>query len=73
MANAANALGHDALRWILTGGDDHALLATFAPAVPLPAGWIRVGEVLEAGEDGPAVTVDGGPYDGPQGHDHFAR
>jgi thiamine-monophosphate kinase len=71
MANAATALGHDALRWILTGGDDHALVATFPPAVTLPAAWLRVGTVIDAGADGPSVTVDGSTYEGSQGHDHF--
>ncbi|WP_163510458.1 thiamine-phosphate kinase [Fodinicola acaciae] len=73
MANAATALGHDTLRWILTGGDDHALLATFPAAVRLPASWRPVGHVVAAGAHGPAVTVDGGTYDGPPGHDHFTN
>lgn len=61
------ALGADPMEFILSGGDDHALLATFPAAAAVPAGWQVVGEVL-AGE---GVTVDGGAYDGPTGWTHF--
>ncbi len=68
MADAARALGADPYAWILTGGDDHALLATFPPDAGLPAGWRPVGLVAE----GTGVTVDGRRYDeGPAGWDHF--
>jgi thiamine-monophosphate kinase len=61
------ALGADPMRFILTGGDDHALVATFPPGITLPDGWTPIGEV-SAGE---GVTVDGAAYDGPAGHTHF--
>ena len=61
------ALGADPMRFILTGGDDHALVATFPPEVALPDGWGRIGEVVE----GSGVTVDGETYEGPAGHVHF--
>jgi thiamine-monophosphate kinase len=61
------ALGADPMRFILTGGDDHALVATFPADVALPAGWTPIGEV-GAGE---GVTVDGAAYEGPTGHTHF--
>ena len=61
------ALGADPLRFVLTGGDDHALVATFPPDATLPAGWRRIGTVA----DGSGVTVDGAAYDGPAGHTHF--
>lgn len=67
MADAAQALGVDPYTWILAGGDDHALAATFPPAVVLPAPWRAIGVVTE----GAGVTVDGVPYDGPAGWDHF--
>jgi thiamine-monophosphate kinase len=68
MRDAATALGVDPYHWILAGGDDHALAATFPAAVTLPADWIVVGAVGE----GTGVTVDGGPYrGGPTGWDHF--
>ncbi|MBC9735071.1 thiamine-phosphate kinase [Nocardioides marmotae] len=65
------ALGADPLGFILGGGDDHALLATFDPA-DVPAGWAVVGEVLEAAEETiGTVTVDGSAYEGPTGWTHF--
>jgi thiamine-monophosphate kinase len=64
------ALGADPLQFILGGGDDHALLATY-PEGALPDGWTVIGTVTEAGPDGPAVTVDGEAYDGPTGWTHF--
>lgn len=68
VAEAAAAFNVDPLGWVLTGGDDHALLAAFAPDAALPEGFRVVGEVVE-GE--PAVLVDGQPHAGPGGHDHF--
>ncbi len=65
------ALGADPLQFILSGGDDHALLATFPDVAAVPTGWSVVGEVLPAVEDGPGVTLDGAPYDGPTGWTHF--
>ncbi len=60
---AAAIGGGDPLTYILTGGEDHALLATF-PAGSVPQGWRRIGTVTEpdAGAE-PAVTVDGGAWD----------
>jgi thiamine-monophosphate kinase len=68
----AAALGVDPLRFILAGGDDHALVATFPPDRALPDGWTAVGRVSEAaGGATVGVTVDGAAYDGPTGHTHF--
>jgi thiamine-monophosphate kinase len=61
------ALGADPMGFILGGGDDHALVATFPAGSSLPDGWIRIGEVGE----GAGVTVDGSTYEGPTGHTHF--
>ena len=61
------ALGADPLEFILGGGDDHALLATFPDVGSVPADWQVVGEVRE----GEGVTVDGGDYEGPTGWTHF--
>jgi len=61
------AVGADPMQFILGGGDDHALLATFPSAKKVPAGWTLIGTV-SAGE---GVTVDGAPYDGPAGWTHF--
>ncbi len=65
------ALGADPLQFILGGGDDHALLATYPDEASVPAGWHVVGAVSAAGDDGPGVTVDGAAYDGPAGWTHF--
>ena len=56
--DTARALSADPLQWPLTGGDDHALAATFPADVDLPMAWSVVGRV-EAGE---GVVVDGVPW-----------
>lgn len=48
------------LGWVLTGGEDHALAATFAPQTPLPPHWTVVGAVRE----GRGVLVDGQVFPG---------
>src|SRR6266508_3456779 len=68
MRDAAAALGVDPYTWILAGGDDHPLAATFPPGTDLPADWLVIGSVVE----GRGVTLDGQPYSGgPAGWDHF--
>ncbi|HEY8471298.1 MAG TPA: thiamine-phosphate kinase [Natronosporangium sp.] len=67
LRNAAEALGVDPYDWILTGGDDHPLVATFPREVRLPDDWRLIGEVAE----GSGVTVDGKVYHGQTGWDHF--
>ncbi|MEU4771880.1 thiamine-phosphate kinase [Micromonospora sp. NPDC023644] len=67
MRDAAQALGVDPYSWLLAGGDDHALAATFPSAVALPPDWRPIGRVTE----GSGVTVDGQPHEGPAGWDHF--
>lgn len=67
LRNAAEALGVDPYDWILTGGDDHPLVATFPPGVALPGDWRIIGEA----HDGSGVTVDGKAYHGQPGFDHF--
>jgi thiamine-monophosphate kinase len=61
------ALGADPMRFVLTGGDDHALVATFPAETGLPDGWTRIGQVIE----GSGVTVDGEAYEGATGYTHF--
>jgi thiamine-monophosphate kinase len=58
LQQVAAALGADPLAWVLTGGEDHALVATFPSSAQLPEGWSAVGEVREAGGE-PGVQVDG--------------
>lgn len=67
MRDAATALGVDPYIWLLAGGDDHALAATFPPGVTLPEGWRPIGMVHE----GTGVTVDRKPWTGGMGWDHF--
>jgi thiamine-monophosphate kinase len=72
MRDAAAALGVDPYAWLLTGGDDHALAATFPADEVLPAGWLIVGQVVDSSVL--EVTVDGRTFgDGPGGWDHFRR
>jgi thiamine-monophosphate kinase len=54
------ALGADPLGWVLTGGEDHALVATFPSWVDLPAGWAAIGTVRAARKN-PGVFVSGEP------------
>jgi thiamine-monophosphate kinase len=67
LVEVACALDADARHWVLTGGEDHALVACFPPGLELPAGWTEVGVVRE----GRGVSVDGaeGP---PGGWRHFS-
>jgi thiamine-monophosphate kinase len=68
MRDAAEALGVDPYGWILAGGDDHPLAATFPAGTELPENWTVIGTVGE----GTGVTVDGESYaDRPGGWDHF--
>lgn len=71
--DAAAAYNIDPLVWVLTGGDDHALLATFGPGVDLPEGFTAIGVVEPCGDAARAgdVLVDGQVYAGPAGFDHF--
>jgi thiamine-monophosphate kinase len=74
LAEAAAAFNADPFTWVLTGGDDHALLATFPAGIVPPPGFHVIGTVREPAEgEQPGVLVDGAAYDGAGGHDHFAR
>jgi thiamine-monophosphate kinase len=55
------------LTWVLTGGEDHALAATFKPDVALPPTWTVIGTV----HSGHGVLVDGREWAGDAGWDHF--
>ncbi|MHA7132479.1 thiamine-phosphate kinase [Oerskovia turbata] len=78
-AEASAAAGDEvalARDWVLTGGEDHGLLATFPPGTALPAGFQEVGRMVPAAAAGPdarsAVTVDGAaPRAHGVGWDHF--
>lgn len=69
MQAAAAAYNTDPLEWMITGGEDHALLATFPAGTTLPEGFRAVGSV-EAGD--PAVVVDDEVRESEGGFRHFA-
>jgi thiamine-monophosphate kinase len=60
----------DPVAWILTGGEDHALAATFPPDVSLPPRWRVIGSVPDSAGD-PVVLVDGSLYPEAPGWQHF--
>ncbi len=66
---AASAYHVDPIEWMLTGGEDHALLATFPPEAHVPEDFRIIGAVV-AGE--PSVVVDGAVRDAEGGFRHFA-
>lgn len=68
--SVARATGADPYVFLLTGGEDHALAATFPPGT-VPEGWTVIGTVGEIHDRRPVVTVDGKPWQGVQGYDHF--
>ena len=68
LRQAANVLGRTGWAdWVLTGGDDHALVATFPGDVVLPDGWTTVGRVT----DGHGIVVDGRIWSVAGGWEHF--
>ena len=62
-----------ARNWVLTGGEDHGMLATVPAdtARSLPEGARVIGRVRRAGGAGPGVLVGTRPWSGAQGWDHF--
>lgn len=67
VTTVASALGgSDPLTFVLAGGEDHALAGTF-PEGSVPEGWLAVGKVVP----GSGVTVDGHPWEGKSGHEHW--
>ncbi len=57
LQQVGSALGTDPLAWVLTGGEDHALVATFPARAALPVGWAPIGQVRKGRAAG--VRVDG--------------
>lgn len=70
LQQVAGALGADPLSWVLTGGEDHALAATYPAGTVLPPRWQVIGTVRGVVPDGD-VHVAGEPHEGGAGHDHF--
>lgn len=74
VAEAAALLGADPREWVLTGGEDHGLLATFPPGTDLPPPFRAVGRVTAVGSGSAGVLVEGrSPGVRASGWDHFAR
>jgi thiamine-monophosphate kinase len=72
-ARAVEAPQVEALRWVLSGGEDHSLAATFPAGTRLPPRWRVIGTVHSAeGRPGHGVVVDGQPWAQAPGWDHFA-
>ncbi|HET8642883.1 MAG TPA: thiamine-phosphate kinase [Pseudonocardiaceae bacterium] len=65
--DVAAALGADPVRWVLTGGEDYALAATFPSPRSVPPGWTVIGDVLA----GSGVLVDGREYSDEAGWQHW--
>lgn len=65
---AAAAVGADARDWVLRGGEDHVLVATFGAEAP--PGWRIIGTVAAGA---PAVTVDGAAWPGVGGWESFGQ
>ncbi|MEU4395828.1 thiamine-phosphate kinase [Kribbella sp. NPDC023855] len=72
LQSVASATGADALAFVLSGGEDHALVGTFEPA-DVPDTWTVIGTVAVGNEEQPpgTVTVDGELYTAVTGHAHF--
>lgn len=70
LVETAAAYSMDPLEWVLTGGDDHALLATFPAGTRLPSGFTKIGEVRDGQ---PGVSLNGVAIAAAGGHEHFRR
>ncbi|MEZ2389167.1 thiamine-phosphate kinase [bacterium RCC_150] len=72
LEQASALLDCDPMDWILGGGEDHGLLATFPAGVQLPSGFTAIGSVqaVAVGQQS-GVRIAGIPAD-TVGWDHFA-
>ncbi|MEA9985526.1 thiamine-phosphate kinase [Subtercola sp. RTI3] len=65
-------VGAQARDFVLCGGEDHAMLATFSSGAALPEGFRMIGVVTERTPGHPLVTVGGEAYVRPGGWDPFS-
>ncbi len=56
---------------VLSGGEEHSLVATYPRADDVPRGWAVIGSVTAPGSAGPGVAVAGIPT-AARGWDHFS-
>lgn len=68
LSRCAGELGVEPMDWVLGGGEDHALAATFPPDAALPPPWRVIGSVSQ----GSGVLVDGARWAGAPGWSHFS-
>ncbi|MFM1926751.1 MAG: hypothetical protein RLZ06_327, partial [Actinomycetota bacterium] len=47
LEEAARAIGANAFDWVLDGGEDHSLLATFAAGSTIPREFKVIGEIIK--------------------------
>jgi thiamine-monophosphate kinase len=66
LRDVSSALNADPMKWVLGGGDDYALVATFPNGTRLREPWQVIGLVNE----GAGVRIDGLPAHR-DGHEHF--
>lgn len=72
LVETSSAFNVDPLTWVLAGGDDHSLVATFPAGSQLPQMFTMIGRVTAPGVNGAGVAVDGRHWSGQGGgHDHF--
>jgi thiamine-monophosphate kinase len=57
----AMAISANAFDWVIDGGEDHSLLATFPRDAVMPRAFKAIGEVVKKGAY--RVTLDGAPLD----------
>ncbi len=72
LTETSSAFNVDPLTWVLAGGDDHSLVATFPAGSQLPGMFTVIGRVGQAASSGAGVAVDGRLWSGQGGgHEHF--
>ncbi len=71
LSEVGQQLGVDPLQWVLHGGEDHGLLATFPPYVLVTDPFRTIGSIGARSTGEARVTLEGKPIGG--GWDHFAR
>lgn len=73
LREAGEATGKDPWNWVLHGGEDHGMLATFPPNTVLPQPFRKIGAVGTAGQNPISrLRIDGVDM-APGGWDHFAK
>ncbi|WP_307583539.1 thiamine-phosphate kinase [Paeniglutamicibacter psychrophenolicus] len=71
LQTAAQVLSGDPMSWVLEGGEDHGLLATFPRGLEIPVGFKVIGEVSPRNTGDAAVLLDGIKIAEGGGYDHF--